>query len=321
MMDPFVKQLAIIVLLCLATSPVVYALSQSVTASVSVYCPVFETLNSLSVYFIGGTVNAIYTANTLPQCSIANVPGTISIYNSLSTPFSSSNVIFHNLGPAVQNGNTQISLTAITAGNYYLNLTLKDSTYSNSVVNQFQVLSSAEPLVSNLAISPSSAGIGSQIQLSAVITNVGDLASGNVIFNISVTGPSSQNYSLQQSALSPNQNESLVTYLTGSSGSAGNYNVKVYATFGSGNSILVSNNLTGSYTINSPPPPTPGGGGSGGSPGVGPAPPVPSNQTVSIVAAATGLSFNYLPLQISTTAGTTTATPITSSRWGTGRHR
>ena len=93
---------------------------------------------------------------------------------------------------------------------------------------------------------------GSQVTLTALLENTGVYASGNIIVNLSITGPSSAGFTETVPALSPSQNEIVSITLSNATAVDGSSNVSFSANYLVGNMIDMSNIETSVYTVASP---------------------------------------------------------------------
>ena len=117
---------------------------------------------------------------------------------------------------------------------------------------------------------------GSQITFYANLVNTGELASGSMAVNLSISGPSNVLFSEDVSALAPGQNETVGITLNNATSVAGSYTASLSANYVSAGNVVSTGVYRTTYTVTSyssgtggggPSGPVGGGGVSGGSAG------------------------------------------------------
>ncbi len=140
-------------------------------------------------------------------------------------------------------------------------------TFANSGIIQADVNVAYYP--ANVVITqfsaPSSVSKGAPITFVAVLDNIGQMASGNVVATVSVSGPSPSSLTEDIGPFYASQNKTLIISMGNATASPGIYTANLIAEYFSGNTAEVSSNtLQYLVTGGSQTGPGPGGGASGG---------------------------------------------------------
>jgi hypothetical protein len=279
-----------------------------VNASVYVNCVFGITLTpSESIFVQPSNMVVNYSVKTLTPCNIPSLTGNFVIIDSLSRQ------VYYTT-PITINGISQVPVTGSFSVNSLLSdISTDDATmllisknFSNSTTAQFQVISGADIFINSVYVTPSTVTQGSQITLMTNASNLGNLASSNMILNILISGPGGFSYTGNYpiKSLSPVQSEVVSTSIGGVSPNVGTYVLQEnisYQTSFTENSVtttsnLISNNVTTVYTVPS------SGGGGGGSKITNGQPPVVTNIGV--------LQFEEMPLFSSVLIGNSTLAAI-----------
>lgn len=264
--------------------------SNSVQANVMVICPFSLSSNALSVYTTGNDILLNYTVFTRASCDISHLQGSFTLeYSSNDVAVLSTSL---NVNTVTQNSALYqllpINSLALQPGGYRAVFDFATYGTSNESAHIFVLVSPINITVQSFAVSPASVSLGSTLAFSANIINNGQLASGPISTSIVIAGPQSVTIHGSASALSPGQSEMLNFVLGNVTGAVGSYTAGFFATFTSGNAILLSNLKSTPYQVVQPPAPSQSSG-----------PPPPSEA----VATVPKLSFSEMPFYSSLTSG------------------
>lgn len=107
----------------------------------------------------------------------------------------------------------------------------------------------ADIVITNFSI-PGTIGINAPLNILLQLQNNGGLATGNITININIARlNTSLNLTYNVSALSPYQSESVVIHIYNKTGTPGQHNVTVYASYKSNGALQYSGAVQGSYDI------------------------------------------------------------------------
>jgi hypothetical protein len=170
--------------------------SQTVNAVITVLpegCPFSLSLvSTYAVYLIPTDANLTYSINAIgSECSgRTSVSGNIIVRNSTTDlQVYSGNFSYSGIGTAMFTNTIAVNTVKISHGDFVATASFANSLgASNSSALSFQALYPANLILSNLAISPSSPTINSQVTLSGTVSNKGDIAAGNVVLNFLFSG-------------------------------------------------------------------------------------------------------------------------------------
>ena len=274
----------------------------SLTASVNVTCPFSITPLAAAAYAWGGNVLLNYSAQAAVPCTVPSSSGYLGMYYASNSALAYKEPM--HIGSISYNSATQGSIAFDTAdvqgGNYvaFFNLSAFGETVSAN-----QTITLIAPATINL----SGVRMGSQVvqdsplSLSASFTNTGQLASGNFMFYVRITGPSTNALlAYDEPALSPGESENGTIAISGYTQDVGTYNFSAYAAYG--NSI--TRTINGTYAVI-----VPQLFQSGGLP--------PTSLSGITVASLPALGIQYAPLYTAITSGTSAAVPMVLQNTGT----
>lgn len=285
---------------------------QSITGTLTVPC-VFSvnTISANAIYIQPQNVVISYTLNALVSCT-TSLSGNIQVYNSIN------NIVFYtqsltatNQGQNPTTNTLTINSLIFTPGSYNAKVYFSGGGVSNFSTAQFQVVTNANIVVSNLVISPNPATAGSILSVTQNTLNDGGAASSNTVIHLTVTGPNGFSSGLTQSIASLASGQSETTYISAPSftPSPGIYTMIANVSYDTSTGALAySNNVIVTYTVT---PSTSTGGGSGTSGGI-----VQGNLPIPTTSIAQVL-FPVMPLFTTVIQGNTTLSQLGVTNNGT----
>ncbi len=223
-----------IVMLTLSLLYLIFPLSfssSSLSANVNVICPFKVELNSFPTYIKYSEISLNYSITSLYNCSIGNIFGYLNITSKNSNSIKYEKVI--NLSGLNKNYNSTILLnTSSFPDNLTINLSFSGENFYNTTKKSLLLILPANIVISNFVAVPNQTNVNSQIIFSINLSNIGDLASNNILMNLSISGPVSSNLTFDEPALSPGENENITIIEPENLTSVpGRYNATVLITF------------------------------------------------------------------------------------------
>lgn len=250
----------------------------SVSANVSVVCPIYRNMSVSTFYVTSSNIIFNYSLATAVNCGvIRSMNGTLDIWSAKSTPL---NPVFSNTLEAenisMSKKTFEISLGRnLSIGSYYVNISFNSKYYrqQNNSPAEFLVATPANILITSASSTPS-VSIGSPVTFYTSMENAGNLSStSNTVLHMEIAGPggfaNETNYTIGAIGANSNVSRSVTLYTV--SPNIGTYNVSEYVTYYSsyslGHKTYASGEQTSpkyafSYAVvkrpsSSPPPPKP----------------------------------------------------------------
>ena len=275
--------------------------SSSLSANVNVICPFKVELNSLPTYIKYSEISINYSILSQYNCSIGNVSGYLNI-----TPKNSNSIKYEkniNLSGLNREYNSTIVLNASSLpNNSTIYLSFSGENFYNTTKKSLLLILPANIIISKFMAVPNQANVNSQIIFSINLSNIGDMASNNILINFSISGPVSSNTIYTEAALSPGASENITIIEPENLTSVpGRYNATALITFNTSGYQNITGHLEkrisyiimqNQYNISSSP--------------SSPSPP----KSKTIITSFPQLSILTFPIYISTEQGTQTTSSL-----------
>ena len=232
----------------------------TIVASANVVCPFALVLHTRAAYVLGTNALVNYTVNTLANCTISGMPGQLVVTNHTNAVFLSENLTA-NAVRAPATTNMLLPTSSFPNGTYTAKINFTYVNFGNESYAQFKMLSPANVVVTGISVP--SVRQGAPLSVTIRLANKGQLASGNIIVYLNITGPSDFNFSYSVNALSPSQDYNLTITLNNVTSKTGSYTASSTANYITLNQSRLSGTATTSYSVTSQssgggaPPPAP----------------------------------------------------------------
>ncbi len=193
-------------LLSLFLSPVFS--SSSLSANVNVICPFKITFNSFSTYIKYTQIPINYFIISQYNCNIGNISGYLNVTSENSNSIKYEKYL--TLSNLKNEYNSTITLnTSSFPNNSTINISFSGENFYNTTKKSLSLILPANIVISKFVAVPNQTNVNSQIIFSITLSNTGALASNNIIMNLSIFGPTSNNFKYLEPALSPGESENI----------------------------------------------------------------------------------------------------------------
>lgn len=242
---------AVIITLALMAVPGAMSQSGSIIANASVACPFSIHVNTQAAYLFGSNAAGNYTIRTIAACSISDMNGSLVVTNQSGSIVFSEGIVSGPVGNTPSSVRFTIPSNSFNNGTYTASINFTYINTKNESSSQFKIIRQANITLQSFSVSQSTLSVGSPVSFTSQLKNTGQLASGNVIFYINITGPAKFSFSYPINALSPGQNQTLTVLFSNITSQAGAYTASAYAKFevNSTNKTSSEKNLT--YEVSS----------------------------------------------------------------------
>lgn len=244
--------LPILLLLAMPLASALTNSSSSITATVVVGCPFSIHIGSISPA-IPKYGNFAFNYSIIPtlNCTVAAMNGKLDLSINNSTVYKMDLTSMQSNAISIYKNKISINASALSIGNYTLDIEFKNNQTSNASYSHFQVLAPANLSLENFTI-PSPLSVGSDLYFYLRVLNIGNYSASNLTLHIEIgkNGPQI-NQSLSNIAAYP-ASENITLEESNLTSNPGTYTAFAYVTYKksqSSNQISETNTLNTTYIV------------------------------------------------------------------------
>lgn len=229
-----------------------YGNTVSVNASINAVCQFAVYPSHQAIYPLLSNVSVLFMPQSLANCSVASMPGSMHVYYKNGTVALNLTSNFYNITLHNTSYDFPASFNSLSQGNYTASITLKEtSNYTNSTSVSLILLNPPNIMASNMVIG--NVSYGATLPISLRLFNNGSLSTNTITLHLKINGTANYSYSYKLGTIAPNQTVPVILSISNVTNTPGPYNAYVYASFSEYSRRFVSNTVHANYTVPSLP--------------------------------------------------------------------